>query len=38
MKVYPKPMFDFNETWQGCIDKLKKAYAAGMYGNDKGKG
>jgi cryptochrome len=35
MKVYPKPMFDFNERRQVCIDKLKKAYAMGMYGDDK---
>jgi cryptochrome len=31
-KVYPKPMFDFNERRQVCIDKLKKAYDVGMYG------
>jgi cryptochrome len=34
MKVYPKPMFDFNERRQVCIDKLKKAYSLGMYGDD----
>lgn len=34
MKVYPKPMFDFNERRQVCIDKLKKTYALGMYGDD----
>ena len=39
MKVYPKPMLDFNETRQICIDKLKKAYAVGMYRDDgEGKG
>jgi cryptochrome len=34
MKVYPKPMFDFNERRQVCIDKLKKAYEVGMCGDD----
>ena len=27
-------MFDFNERRQVCIDKLNKAYAVGMYGDD----
>jgi hypothetical protein len=34
LKVYPKPMFDFNERRQVCIDKVKKAYDVGMYGDD----
>lgn len=34
MKVYPKPMLDFNERRQVCIDKLKKAYAVEMYRDD----
>jgi hypothetical protein len=39
MRVYPKPMLGFNERRQVCIDKLKKAYAIGMYGDDgEGKG
>jgi cryptochrome len=29
-KVYPKPMFDFNERRQVCIDKVKKASDVGM--------
>ncbi|KAK5209588.1 hypothetical protein LTR72_005019 [Exophiala xenobiotica] len=35
MKVYPKPMFDFNERRQFCIDKVKEAYRVGLYGDDK---
>ncbi len=34
MKLYPKPMFDFTERRQVCIDKIKKAYTIGMYGDD----
>ncbi|KIV79866.1 hypothetical protein PV11_07408 [Exophiala sideris] len=34
MNVYPKPMFDFNERKQFCIDKLKEAYHVGLYGAD----
>ena len=34
MKVYPKPMFDFNERRGFCIDAMKKAYEAGLYGDD----
>ena len=34
MKVYPKPMFDFNERRQVCIDGVAKAYKVGMYGDD----
>ncbi|KAF2232950.1 cryptochrome-2 [Viridothelium virens] len=33
-KVYPKPMFDFNDRRQICIDGLKQAYDVGLYGND----
>ena len=32
--VYPKPMFDFNERRQFCIDQMKKAYDVGIYGDD----
>ncbi|ETI28306.1 hypothetical protein G647_00755 [Cladophialophora carrionii CBS 160.54] len=32
--IYPKPMFDFNERRQFCIDQMKKAYAVGLYGDD----
>jgi cryptochrome len=35
MKTYPKPMFDFNERRQACIDGMKHAYDIKMYGNDK---
>ena len=34
LKTYPKPMFDFNERRQICIDGLKQAYDVGLYGND----
>ena len=33
-KVYPKPMFDFNERRQFCLDRIKEAYDVGLYGND----
>jgi cryptochrome len=32
--VYPKPMFDFDERRNICIDGMKKAYKAGLYGDD----
>jgi cryptochrome len=32
--VYPKPMFDFSERRQICIDKIKNAYNVGLHGND----
>ncbi len=32
--IYPKPMFDFNERRNICIDGMKKAYKIGLYGND----
>ncbi len=32
--VYPKPMFDFNERRNICIDGMKKAYKVGLYGDD----
>ncbi|KIW73192.1 hypothetical protein PV04_01328 [Phialophora macrospora] len=32
--VYPKPMFDFNERRQFCINQMKKAYEVGLYGDD----
>lgn len=34
MAKYPKPMFDFNEMRQFCLDKMKEAYDAHMYGDD----
>lgn len=34
MKVYPKPMFDFDERRTFCIGKVKKAYAVNMRGDD----
>lgn len=33
-KVYPKPMFDFSERREVCIQGMKNAYAVGLYGND----
>ena len=33
-RVYPKPMFDFNERRQFCIDKMKEAYDSKLYGDD----
>ena len=33
--TYPKPMFDFNERRQICLDGMKHAYGIGMYGADK---
>ncbi|KAJ9630247.1 hypothetical protein H2204_008608 [Knufia peltigerae] len=33
-RMYPKPMFDFNERRQFCIDKVKEAYDVGLYGDD----
>ncbi|KAI9708319.1 MAG: hypothetical protein M1820_004023 [Bogoriella megaspora] len=35
LNCYPKPMFDFNERRQICIDGLKMAYDVGLYGNSK---
>lgn len=35
MAKYPKPMFDFNEKRQECLGKMKEAYDAHLYGNDK---
>lgn len=35
MAIYPKPMLDFNEARQYCLDKMKEAYDAGLYGDDK---
>lgn len=34
LQVYPKPMFDFNERRQICMDKIKNAYGVGLYGAD----
>ncbi|KAF2713035.1 cryptochrome-2 [Pleomassaria siparia CBS 279.74] len=32
--TYPKPMFDFPERREICIQGMKKAYEVGLYGND----
>ena len=32
--MYPKPMLDFNQRRQFCIDKLKQAYDTKMYGDN----
>ncbi|KAI4113678.1 MAG: hypothetical protein LQ338_008136, partial [Usnochroma carphineum] len=34
MKVYPKPMFDFNERRGVCIEGMKNAYRVGLFGDD----
>lgn len=34
-EVYPKPMFDFNQQRQICMDGMKEAYDAKLYGNSK---
>ncbi|KAF2249461.1 Cryptochrome/photolyase FAD-binding domain-containing protein [Trematosphaeria pertusa] len=33
-KVYPKPMFDFAERREICIQGMKNAYRVALYGND----
>lgn len=33
-KLYPKPMFDFDERRRICIDGVKGAYKVGLYGAD----
>jgi cryptochrome len=33
-KVYPKPMLDFNEKRQSCIDQMKAAYDEGLFGDN----
>ena len=33
-KLYPKPMFDFNERREVCMQRMKHAYSVGLYGND----
>ena len=35
LRVYPKPMFDFNERREICIQGMKNAYSVGLYGNDR---
>lgn len=32
--TYPKPMFDFDERRQKCMDGMKHAYDVGFHGND----
>ncbi|KAG8534123.1 uncharacterized protein KY384_000967 [Bacidia gigantensis] len=34
-RVYPKPMFDFNERREICIEAMKNAYHVGLYGDNK---
>ena len=34
-KVYPKPMFDFSERREVCIQGLKKAYHVGLHGDSR---
>ncbi|KAL9097099.1 MAG: hypothetical protein Q9163_006371, partial [Psora crenata] len=34
MKIYPKPMLDFNERRTVCIDGMKAAYRVNLYGDD----
>ncbi|KAL8809998.1 MAG: hypothetical protein Q9200_002937 [Gallowayella weberi] len=33
-KIYPKPMFDFDERRGICISAMKNAYRVGLYGDD----
>lgn len=33
-QTYPKPMFDFDERRQICLDGMKNAYDVGLHGND----
>ncbi|KAF2020386.1 Cryptochrome/photolyase FAD-binding domain-containing protein [Aaosphaeria arxii CBS 175.79] len=33
-QMYPKPMFDFAERREICIQGMKRAYSVGLYGND----
>jgi cryptochrome len=33
-KIYPKPMFDFNERRGICIEGVKNAYRVGLHGDD----
>ena len=35
LKKYPRPMFDFAERRQICMDAMKNAYAVGLHGKDK---
>jgi len=35
LKAYPKPMFDFAARREVCIQGMKSAYRAGLYGDDK---
>lgn len=35
LKVYPKPMLDFNKQRQVCIDDMKHAYDVHLYGDSK---
>lgn len=34
MALYPKPMLDFNQAREDCINKMKEAYDTGLYGDD----
>lgn len=35
MAKYPKPMFEFSEKRQECLDRMKEAYDAHLFGDDK---
>ena len=35
IKIYPKPMFDFNERRTICIDAIKSAYRINLYGDNR---
>ena len=34
LKIYPKPMFDFNTQREICMQGMKTAYSVGLHGND----
>lgn len=34
MAIYPKPMLNFNEARQKCLDQMKEAYDVGLYGDN----
>ncbi|KAM0720408.1 hypothetical protein Q7P37_004544 [Cladosporium fusiforme] len=34
LKLYPKPIFDFNKQRDICLQGMKNAYHVGLYGND----
>lgn len=34
LKLYPKPIFDFNKQREICLQGMKNSYHIGLYGND----